>query len=157
MILGKETTDLQKLLFDTMPSEAIHHTLHQTLSKAFASGAVSAIRARPAPTVGEGAIQHYAPEYHPERWNEYDIVRWNNNCYNYANQKITNTFAQPGKASGHPIPPHDLTPQNTLTSAESDGLVKMDVRPSAPVPKAPEQPNCLVALVVAPCNEHITT
>ena len=139
-----------------MPREAIHHTLHQTLSKAIDSGAVSAIRARPAPTVGEGAIQHYAPEYNPDRWNEYDIIRENNNCYNYANQKITNTFARPGRASGHPITRKHLTPENTLKSAESDGLVKMDVPSTAPAPKAPEQPNCLVALVVAPCNEHIT-
>ena len=157
MILGRETISLQKLLFGTIPREAIHHTLHQTLSKAIDSGAVSVIRARPAPTVGEGAIQHYAPEYHPDRWNEYDIIRRHNNCYNYANQKITNTFAQPGRASGHPIPPGALTPENTLASAESDGLVKMDVPPTAPVPEAPEQPNCLVALVVAPGNEHITT
>ena len=64
-----------------MPREAIHRNLHQTLSKAIDSGAVSAIRARPAPTVGEGAIQHYAPEYNPDRWNEYDKIRENNNCY----------------------------------------------------------------------------
>ena len=34
--------------------------------------------------------------------NDSKITR-NNNCYNYGNDQITNTFAQPGKASGHAI------------------------------------------------------
>ena len=93
-------------------------------------------------------IQHYAPKLNLDRWNTDDLVRQNNNCYNYANNKITNSFAQPGTASGHPY--GALTPEELLQASESDGLVKLDVGPYDPCPEAPEQPNCLVALFVAP-------
>ncbi|CAH3137326.1 unnamed protein product, partial [Pocillopora meandrina] len=39
-------------------------------------------------------MEHYAPKYNPERWNKYELIRTNNNCYNYANQKITNGCSQ---------------------------------------------------------------
>jgi hypothetical protein len=39
------------------------------------------------------------PNYEPGFWNGNDR-QGHNNCYNYANNKATNTFAQPGKASG---------------------------------------------------------
>jgi hypothetical protein len=42
-----------------------------------------------------------APTYEPTRWN-IPTVQPYNNCYNYANNRPTNTFAQPGRASGHP-------------------------------------------------------
>ncbi|KRD32054.1 hypothetical protein ASE35_13950 [Lysobacter sp. Root916] len=38
------------------------------------------------------------PMYEPSSWNGGSITM--NNCYNYANNKRTNTFAQPGRASG---------------------------------------------------------
>jgi len=41
-----------------------------------------------------------APVYNPAIWNT-AAVQPNNNCYNYANNRITNTFAQPGRATGH--------------------------------------------------------
>ena len=41
-----------------------------------------------------------APAYNPALWNT-PSVQPHNNCYNYANNRITNTFAQPGRASGH--------------------------------------------------------
>ena len=97
-------------------------------------------------------MEHYAPKYNPERWKKYELIRTNNNCYNYANQKITNSFAQPGYASGHAIT--DITPAEAIKACESDGLVKMDVDPSAPVPEAPPQPNCLIALMVQEGREQ---
>lgn len=47
------------------------------------------------------------PPYNPSKWNNDPNIRRNNNCYNYANDKITNTFAQPGRGSGQqgPYPP----------------------------------------------------
>jgi hypothetical protein len=42
-----------------------------------------------------------APTYNPAPWN-IPTVQPYNNCYNYANNNPTNTFAQPGRASGHP-------------------------------------------------------
>jgi hypothetical protein len=40
-----------------------------------------------------------APIYDPGKWNIPGIQPYNN-CYNYANNQITNTFAQPGRAHG---------------------------------------------------------
>src|SRR4030042_6785672 len=40
------------------------------------------------------------PEYAPDYWNlDYDILN-NNNCYNYAMNTRTDSFAQPGNISG---------------------------------------------------------
>jgi len=41
-----------------------------------------------------------APVYNPALWNVPTVQPYNN-CYNYANNRITNTFAQPGRATGH--------------------------------------------------------
>ncbi|MCE7929701.1 MAG: hypothetical protein DYG91_14580 [Chloroflexi bacterium CFX7] len=40
------------------------------------------------------------PPYNPGKWNNDPNIRTRNNCYNYANDVITNTFAQPGRGSG---------------------------------------------------------
>jgi hypothetical protein len=40
-----------------------------------------------------------APQYNPMMWNIPGVQPFNN-CYNYANNQITNTFAQPGRAHG---------------------------------------------------------
>ncbi len=40
-----------------------------------------------------------APPYQPGNWNIPSVQPYNN-CYNYANNRITNTFAQPGRAHG---------------------------------------------------------
>ena len=61
-----------------------------------------------------------APAYNPGMWNT-PAVQPHNNCYNYANNRITNTFAQPGRATGHPI--KTLSCPGTVPSAHSDGLV----------------------------------
>jgi len=42
------------------------------------------------------------PPYNPGKWNIPSVQPYNN-CYNYANDKITNTFAQPGRGSGSTI------------------------------------------------------
>ena len=169
LILGKETGDLQKLLFDTMPKESIKDNLRQKILQAIDLGAVSpkvpdATQDSLAPVSsqvaskedkgGVGVIQHYAPKYNPDRWNKIQVILRYNNCYNYANQKITNSFAQPGYASGYKPYPYPMTPQNVIKACESDGLVKMDVDPSAPCPKAPPQPNCLITLFVAESKKN---
>jgi hypothetical protein len=40
------------------------------------------------------------PFYQPARWNDFLTVRSRNNCYNYSNDEVTMTFAQPGRACG---------------------------------------------------------
>lgn len=44
--------------------------------------------------------EHWIEPYDGPYWNEADV--WANNCYNYAVNRMTNTFAQPGRASGTP-------------------------------------------------------
>ncbi len=41
-----------------------------------------------------------APLYEPEWWNDGDQIQYNNNCYNYATNYRTDTYAQPGEATG---------------------------------------------------------
>lgn len=61
-----------------------------------------------------------APAYNPGMWNV-PAVQPNNNCYNYANNKITNTFAQPGRAHGRPA--KVMQCRNVQAAAMADGLV----------------------------------
>lgn len=160
LVVGQDTKELQKLLLETMPEGLVSKELRQKILQAIestraSSASFEAQRASPqevsqAPRRGDipEKIQHYAPELNLDRWNTEALVRLNNNCYNYANDKITNSFAQPGTASGRPYT--QITPEALLQASISDGLLKMDVKPEAPCPEAPEQPNCLVALFVAP-------
>jgi len=48
------------------------------------------------------------PEWDPDTWNDRSRVRWQNNCYNYACDIRTDTYAQPGKGSGHLPPEFDV-------------------------------------------------
>ena len=153
LIVGQETEALQKLLLDTMPEGLIRDDLRKKILQAINSGAVSAkIPDKTQSTTLQdlsrvvGKILHYAPPLDLPKWNK-PCVQPYNNCYNYANDKITNTFAQPGRFSGKPIT--ELTVAQVLAAVESDGWLKMDVPQEAPCPTAPEQPNCLVALFVA--------
>ena len=60
-----------------------------------------------------------APAYNPAYWNT-PARQPHNNCYNYANNQATNTFAQPGRATGNPIT--GLSCGGVQPSAQSDGL-----------------------------------
>lgn len=60
-----------------------------------------------------------APVYNPAFWND-PAHQSRNNCYNYANNQRTDTFAQPGRATGHPITA--LSCPGVQPSAVSDGL-----------------------------------
>lgn len=84
-----------------------------------------------------------APAYDPAYWND-PSRRPYNNCYNYANNQATNTFAQPGRATGKPIT--GLSCPGVQPSAESDGL-KAASGFSAPLPAGG---GWYVALVIWP-------
>jgi hypothetical protein len=58
--------------------------------------------------------------YEPTVWNDAGTVQYNNNCYNYGNDKITGTYAQPGNASGNPAASMSVT--DVRDAALSDGL-----------------------------------
>jgi hypothetical protein len=60
-----------------------------------------------------------APVYNPAFWNT-PARQPHNNCYNYANDQATNTFAQPGRATGHMYTA--LTCPSVQAGAVSDGL-----------------------------------
>jgi len=60
------------------------------------------------------------PRYEPNVWNADDKIRLHNNCYNYANNKITNTFAQPGRGSGQMFA--SLDPDEVARASIRDGL-----------------------------------
>lgn len=81
--------------------------------------------------------------YEPTWWNDNGQKQWNNNCYNYATNYRTDTFAQPGLAAG----------------AEYTALSCASVRPAALADDLIDSPaannRCpkeghLVALVIAP-------
>lgn len=84
------------------------------------------------------------PVYDPAAWNDANGIQYSNNCYNYACNIQTNTFAQPGLASGNEYT--TLTCPSVGAGAQSDGL--------API-NCDEGCGCgecchLVALVMAP-------
>ncbi|UCE27377.1 MAG: hypothetical protein JSW52_01085 [Candidatus Coatesbacteria bacterium] len=71
------------------------------------------------------------PKYEPDKWNDfstagYEGVQDNNNCYNYACDTITGTFAQPGEASGIILTYDDLECEFVTNAAIADGLVSVD-------------------------------
>ena len=88
-----------------------------------------------------GAIDE--PPYNPGKWNNDPNIRRNNNCYNYANDKITNTFAQPGRGSGS-VGPYPPKCSGTGDAAVRDRLIRV-LNPSM----TPAQGQ-IVALVVSP-------
>ena len=61
-----------------------------------------------------------APAYDPGSWNIPSIQPYNN-CYNYANNQKTNTFAQPGRAHGDY--PYPMACTDVNKAARADGLV----------------------------------
>jgi hypothetical protein len=66
-----------------------------------------------------------APLFDAKPWWQGVETSESNNCYNYANNRITNTFAQPGKVSGNLFTQENncTDPGSVLAGAVSDGLV----------------------------------
>lgn len=85
--------------------------------------------------------------FNPGFWNT-AATQPHNNCYNYASNKRTNTFAQPGRATGH-MYGHPIACLGVTNGALSDGLHRRYV-----CFPASEAPRYLVALVVAPGQDY---
>jgi hypothetical protein len=64
-----------------------------------------------------------APGYQPGFWNDGATVQYDNNCYNYANNKRTDTFAQPGRAAGAQY--KSLFCDDVRAAAIADGLTAL--------------------------------
>ncbi|SNS26689.1 hypothetical protein SAMN04488107_1966 [Geodermatophilus saharensis] len=81
--------------------------------------------------------------FNPGFWNDDATVRLNNNCYNYASNWRTDTFAQPGRGCGRMYTA--ITCPEVTRAALCDGVHRrFDCFPDS------EKPRYLVALVVAP-------
>jgi hypothetical protein len=84
--------------------------------------------------------------FNPGFWNDPNHIG-KNNCYNYASNKRTDTFAQPGRGSGHIYTA--LSCPAVTAAAISDGLHhRFDCFPDT------EKPRWLVAMVVAPGYDY---
>lgn len=83
-----------------------------------------------------------SPRYEPTEWNDGGAVQFDNNCYNYACDIRTGTFAQPGEAAGYRR--IDNSCYECTQGAQADGLIVVDCDRACPF--------CChkVALVIAP-------
>jgi hypothetical protein len=88
------------------------------------------------------------PPYSPAFWNDGGTVQLNNNCYNYGNNKRTDTFAQPGEASGIFLGLQDMQCQKVYNAAVADGLDPLPASGNCPDKKDK------VALVVDPGTDY---
>jgi hypothetical protein len=87
------------------------------------------------------------PPFDPGKWNNDPNIKRNNNCYNYANDRITNSFAQPGRGSGHEGPnPPDCA--GTGQAAQCDGQIPIQSVVNTPVE------GHYVALVIWPGKDY---
>ncbi|HEX8430028.1 MAG TPA: hypothetical protein VF625_02030 [Longimicrobium sp.] len=93
-----------------------------------------------------GSCTTEASAFNPTFWNQKATVRMNNNCYNYANNKRTDTFAQPGRATGAQT--NIMQCSNVSNGATSDGQIAM------PACAASGTPRYYVALVIAPNQDY---
>lgn len=143
LIVGPETVQLQLLLLNTMPDELPPiGGYRQGIRGVITSGKVSADCPAPA--------ERNLPRYRPDRWNDNENIRRKNNCYNYVNTLITNTYAHPGRGSGEMYA--KITADDLRDAAVLDGLAVLNPHPAAndSVPEAPGGDSHLVALFVAP-------
>ncbi len=84
--------------------------------------------------------------FNPDFWNRGGVIN-TNNCYNYASNRRTNTFAQPGRGAGAQYTA--LTCPEVSRAAISDGCHRRYVC----FPES-ERPRWLMALVVAPNYDY---
>ncbi len=85
-------------------------------------------------------------KFNPEFWNTPSVQPYNN-CYNYASNFKTNTFAQPGRGAGTQYT--QLTCAEVTRGALADGCHRrFDCFPDA------EKPRWLIAMVVAPGRDY---
>ena len=112
LIVGRATVKLQLLLLRSIPKGMISEEIYNIVQKEIQGGKVEA--------VADSTKKRHAPPYRPLYWNHRNHIELNN-CYNYASTIRTDTFAQPGRASGRPLP-LQFTARDVRLSAMADGL-----------------------------------
>lgn len=88
------------------------------------------------------------PPFNPGKWNNDSNIQLRNNCYNYANDLITNTFAQPGRGSGQSWTQLVACDVDVAPAAGRDGQV-----PTGPPTGTPASGH-YVALVLHPGRDY---
>jgi hypothetical protein len=91
--------------------------------------------------------EYEVSQFNPGFWNA-PTVQPHNNCYNYARNWRTDTFAQPGRAHGAQT--GTMACNTVTTAAMADGLVKR-CNPCLPIS---EWPRRLMALVIDPGTDY---
>jgi len=136
--------EIESFLLSTAP-KAVHDDV-KTLVAAEIKGNLTAapeVFRQPPHAICPKCKAKDAPPYNPAKWN-IPTVQPYNNCYNYANDHITNTFAQPGRAHGKMYTA--LTCASVNPAAIADGLVNS---PNFARPLGPGK-GWYVALVIWP-------
>jgi hypothetical protein len=75
-------------------------------------------------------LSYKPPKYEPEGWNDNNRIQFKNNCYNYACNIETGTYAQPGGASHNIYSSTDCA--DVTEGAVSDGLVVQNIDSTCP-------------------------
>ena len=136
-LTSQEAGDAALWLLETSGG-AVDDELLKTVKEMIVGGGSVAAGAEAAAVAAACVLQH--TPYNPGLWNAPSVQPYNN-CYNYAMNFRSNTFAQPGKISGHPN--SVMQCPNVSTAANWDGC------------KATcSGPNLLVALVIWPGRDY---
>ncbi len=93
------------------------------------------------------ALQPTVPSVDFKFWNDYGHV-YKNNCYNYSTNRMTDSFAQPGEASG--IQLWDMACSQVVAAASQD----LGMTPSTYFEYSRKEDDSLIALVVAPGYDY---
>ena len=96
VIVGPHTIALQMKLLETIPQGLIPK---KNIDKVL--DAINKSPAKSSSSKGSSKQgKRYAPPYNPAPWTASEYAEECNNCYNYANQLMTYTIAQPGVRYG---------------------------------------------------------
>jgi hypothetical protein len=96
----EEVADAQAWLLTTVAGAVEDPILEHVTSQISGTGAMQALAEAQAPAAAAACVISNTP-YNPGFWNVPSVQPYNN-CYNYAMNYRSNTFAQPGRISGHP-------------------------------------------------------
>ena len=149
-ITGSETKDLQVLLLRSIPEELVSKEVLDTVSEDIQKGKEIIMNEKLENSFTKRALNRRYDWFTKFIWND-DATRKRNNCYNYAVNTVTNTFAQPGRRRRNFNLELPLTGDIVMNAATVDGLRRPDVADGQPVASyaAVLGPNeYLVALVV---------
>jgi hypothetical protein len=150
-LIGRDGVELEDAPRDAVPLE---QSLADFLTGQLEAAALTATSqvsatdgqaadAREAAAPGDVTCMIELGAFNPGFWNNDPTVRSSNNCYNYASNWRTNTFAQPGRGCGNIYTRIDCA--EVSRAALCDGMHhRFDCFPDT------EKPRYLVALVIAP-------